>query len=100
MLAACVPAFFTLTLALETVTRWAGVEGRGRRLLVPPPLPVVETTAREVNGLRYSVAGSVEQCWAAELPCAPFDLPGDVTLSDPARGLRGGFVRAAAAADR
>ncbi|HEX8148871.1 MAG TPA: hypothetical protein VF591_16935 [Pyrinomonadaceae bacterium] len=93
---ACGLAFFTLTLALEAGTRvGAGVEGRFRRLLVPPPLPEASTAPREVNGLRYSVPAEWEQCWAAELPCAPRDLPPEVTLRDPARGPGGGFVRAA-----
>jgi hypothetical protein len=66
--------------------------GRVSRLLVPPALPEAATEAREVNGLRYSVATG-RQCWAAELPCAERELPRDVTLRDPARGLSAGFVR-------
>jgi hypothetical protein len=62
---------------------------------VPPPLPGALTAPHEVNGLRYSVPLELEQCWAAELPCAPRDLPGDVTLRDPARGLGAGFAHAA-----
>jgi len=98
---ACGLLFSTLTLALEAGTRvGAGVEGRFRRLLVPPPLPGAATAAREVNGLRYVVPSAGEQCRAAELPCAQSDLPGDVGLRDPARGPGAGFVRAAGAPDR
>jgi hypothetical protein len=101
LLTACGLLFFTLTLAVEAGTRvGAGVEGRFRRLLVPPPLPGVATAAREVNGLGYVVPSVGEQCWAAELPCAQSDLPGDVTLRDPARGPGAGFVHAAGAPDR
>lgn len=92
--AACGLVFFTLTLAIEAGTHiGAGVEGRGRRLLLPPPLPAAVTAQREGNGLRYVVALELDQCWAAELPCAPADLSGDVTLRDPARGPGAGFVR-------
>jgi len=63
-------------------------------------LPEAMAVPREVNGLRYVVPAVGEQCWALELPCAPFDMPGDVTLRDPARGLRGGFVRAAPTPNR
>lgn len=101
LLTTCGLLFLTLTLALEAGTRVGeGVEGRWRRLLVPPPLPAVATTAREVNGLGYVVPSDGEQCWAAELPCAQSDLPGDVTLRDAARGPGGGFVHAAGAPNR
>lgn len=101
MMAACGLLFFTMTLALETVTRvGAGVEGRFRRLLVPPPLPVALTEPRAENGFRYVIAADREQCWGAEVPCAQDDLGGGVALRDPARGLRGGFVRSAAAPNR
>jgi hypothetical protein len=101
LLTACGLLLFTLTFALEAGTRvGAGVEGRFRRLLLPPALPAVATAAREVNGLRYFVPSAGEQCWAAELPCAPFNLKADVTLRDPARGPRAGFVHAAAAPNR
>jgi hypothetical protein len=101
LLTACGIFFFTSTLALEAGTRvGAGVEGRFRRLLVPPPLPEAATTARAGNGLRYVVPSDGEQCWAAELPCAQSDLPGDVTLRDPARGPQAGFVHAAGAPNR
>jgi hypothetical protein len=92
--AACGLVFFTLTLALEAGTRvGAGVEGRVRRLLVPPPLPEAVLVPHESNGLKYSVPVELEQCWAAELPCAPRDLPGEVTLRDPAGGLAAGFQK-------
>lgn len=101
LMTACGLIFFTMTLALETGTRvGAGVEGRFRRLLLPPALPVAATMPREVNGLKYFVPASGEQCWAAELPCAPPDRPGDVTLREPVRGLRGGFVRTAQTPNR
>lgn len=101
LLTICGVSFLTLTIALEAGTRvGAGVEGRFRRWLVPPPLPAVATTARELNGLRYFVPSDGEQCWAAELPCVPLDLPGDVRLRDPARGPQAGFVHAARAPDR
>lgn len=93
LLTACGLVFFTLGLAPRD-----GAEGRLRRLLLPPALPEAATEAREVNGLRY-VVPSARQCWAAELPCAELGL-GDVTLRDPARGLRGGFIHAAPAPDR
>jgi hypothetical protein len=99
--AACGLVFFTLTVAIEAGTHiGAGVEGRGRRLLVPPRLPEAAAAPREANGLKYVVASELDQCWAAELPCAPSDLTGDVTLRDPARGPGAGFVRAAPAPDR
>ncbi len=101
LLTVCGLLLFMLTVALEAGTRvGAGVEGRGRRLLVPPPLPGVATTAREVNGLRYFVPSVGEQCWAAELPCVSSELPGDVMLRDPARGPAAGFVHAAGAPHR
>ena len=101
LLTACGLIFFTLTAVLEAGTRvGAGVEGRFRRLLLPPVLPEAAPVPREVNGLTYFVPSVGEQCWAAELPCAQTDLPGDVTLREPARGLRGGFVHAAPAPSR
>lgn len=101
LLTACGLLFFMMTIALEAGTRvGAGVEGLSMRLVVPPPLPAVATTARAVNGLGYVVPSDGEQCWAAELPCAQSDLPGDVTLRDAARGPGGGFVHAAGAPNR
>lgn len=101
LLTACGLLFLTLTLALEAGTRVGeGVESGWRRLLVPPPLPAVATMAREVNGLGYVVPSVGEQCWAAELPCAQSDLPGDVSLRDAARGPGGGFVHARGAPNR
>jgi hypothetical protein len=101
LLTACGLIFFTMTLALEAGTRvGAGVEGRFRRLLLPPTLPEAAPAPREVNGLRYFVPSFGEQCWAAELPCAQSELPGDVMLREPARGLRGGFVHARPRPDR
>jgi hypothetical protein len=97
MLTACGLLFFTMTVALETFTRvGAGVEGRFKRLLLAPPLPVALTEPREEHGLKYLIPLDREQCWGAELPCTEIELRGGVTLRDPARGLRGGFVRAAA----
>jgi hypothetical protein len=94
LLTACGLLLFTLTVAIEAGTYiGAGVEGRFRRLLVPPPLPEAVLSTREVNGLRYSVTVESEQCWAAAVPCAPSELPEDMTLRDPARGLGAGFVR-------
>ena len=93
LLTACGLVFFTLTIAIEAGTHiGAGVEGRARRLLLPPPLPEASAAPREANGFRYFVASEMEQCWAAELPCAGNELP-DVTLRDPARGLGGGFQK-------
>ncbi|MFL6253611.1 MAG: hypothetical protein ACJ74T_01175, partial [Pyrinomonadaceae bacterium] len=93
LLTACGLIFFTMTLALEAGARAGeGVEGRFRRLLLPPALPEAAPVAREVNGLRYFVPSFGELCWATELPCAQTELPRDVTLRDPERGLRGGFV--------
>ncbi|MBV9925959.1 MAG: hypothetical protein JOZ96_13155 [Acidobacteria bacterium] len=101
LLLACGLFFFATTAALETFTRvGAGVEGRFRRMLLPPPLPAVATAAREENGLRYFVPVGGPQCWGAELPCAELELRGGVRLCDAGRGLRGGFVRAEAAPDR
>ena len=101
LLTACGLIFFALTFVLEAGTRvGAGVEGRFRRLLLPPALPEMSVRPRELDGFSYVVPAIGEQCWAAELPCAPFELHGDVTLRDPARGLRGGFVHAAPTPDR
>jgi hypothetical protein len=101
VLAACGLCLFTTTFAVETFTRvGAGVEGRFRRLLLPPALPATATAPREENGLRYFVPVEGEQCWAAELPCAEAELKGGVALREPARGLRDGFVRAQAAPGR
>lgn len=86
--------FFVKTFEIsERVQRPKG-EGL-QRLLLPPALPVGVTLPREVNGLRYVVPASGGLCWAAELPCAAEVLPENVTLRDPARGLRAGFVCAA-----
>ena len=94
LLTACGLLYFALTFALGAETRMeAGVEGHFRGLLLPPTLPEAAPLTRELNGLKYVVPAIGEQCWALELPCAPFELPGDVTLRDPARGLRGGFTR-------
>lgn len=93
LLTACGLVLFTLTIVLETSTRvGAGVEGRVRRLLIPPLLPEAVLSPREVNGLKYTIPADWEQCWASALPCAGRDLPGDVTLRDPARGLGAGFI--------
>jgi hypothetical protein len=101
LLTACGLFFLTMTLILEAGTRvGTGVEGRFRRLLLPPALPSAALVQHEANGFRYFVPVVGDQCWAAELPCLPGDLPDDVMLREPARGLRGGFVRAAPTPDR
>ena len=85
MLAACGLLFFVMAFARE--------EGHLSRLLLPPAMQAAATTTREAKGFRYALPVSGGQCWAAELPCAELELPADVTLRDPARGLRGGFTR-------
>ncbi|HEX7316881.1 MAG TPA: hypothetical protein VF297_23470 [Pyrinomonadaceae bacterium] len=97
MLTVCGLFFFVMALTVEAGAR---VEGGPGWLLLPPRMQGALTTTHEVNGLKYLVPASGEQCWAAELPCAPRELPGDVTLRDPARGPRAGFVRTATAPNR
>jgi hypothetical protein len=69
-------------------------EARLWRLLLPPALPKAAVMPRETNGLKYFVPAAGTQCWAAELPCTPYEPPDDVTLRDPARGLDTGFAHA------
>lgn len=90
MLTACGLFFFVTAFAPGTGARGEGSLGR---LLLPPAMRAAATAAREAKGFRYAVPVSGGQCWAAELPCAELELPADVTLRDPARGLRGGFTR-------
>ena len=90
MLTACGLFFFVLAFAPGT---GSGEEGRLGRLLLPPAMQAAATATREAKGFRYALPASGGQCWAAELPCAELELPADVTLRDPARGLRGGFTR-------
>lgn len=90
MLAACGLLFFAASFAFEAGAR---IEQRAGRLLLPPAMQAAATTTREANGFKYAVPVSGGQCWATEPPCAELELPADVTLRDPARGLRGGFVR-------
>ena len=67
---------------------------RFARLLLPPRLPEAATTPHDVNGLKYVTPSAGEQCWAAQLPCAPDVLPDDIAPRDQTRGISSGFVRA------
>ncbi len=91
---ACGLLFFALNLAYQAGSpSVGGLRGGLRMLVVPPRLPAAGAVAREANGFRYFVPAESEQCWGAEPPCAPGELwSRDVTLRDPARGPRGGFV--------
>jgi hypothetical protein len=61
-------------------------------LLTPPGLKDIEVTVERINDIEYFKPKVGEQCWAAELPCAPNKLPGEVRLRDAARGIGGGFA--------
>ena len=59
----------------------------------PPPLPTAVVAIQEVNGIPYAITQDDKgQCWSAQLPCVK-SIHSDVSLRNPALGLKGGFVR-------
>jgi hypothetical protein len=68
-----------------------------RQILLPLPLREQVVVQRQVNGIVHfvPVGRSPEDkalCWGTPLPCA-FEIPPQVYLRDPQRGLAGGFIR-------
>ena len=92
-------AFLALQFFVKTFEVSGAVAARPKgerfwRLLLPPALPKAALTPRETGGLKYFAPSDGEQCWDSELPCTPYEPSGDVTLRDPARGVRAGFAHA------
>ncbi|MEB3292475.1 MAG: hypothetical protein VKJ24_04890 [Synechococcales bacterium] len=71
-------------------------------LLPPPMYSRTAIVQRQVNGIPYAAprTGDIadgdpekkDMCWATPIPCA-YEIPQDVFLRDPERGLDGGFER-------
>jgi hypothetical protein len=65
-----------------------------------PPMRNTQIIQRQIHGITYSApkSGDIpntqdkDMCWSAELPCA-YEIPGDVYLREPERGIAGGFRR-------
>jgi hypothetical protein len=88
-------AFLSLRFVVKTFEMGDKVERPSEerlwRLLLPPALPKATVTIRETGHLKYFAPAAGTQCWAAELPCTPYEPPDDIELRDPARGLGAGF---------
>jgi hypothetical protein len=85
--------------AIQTAPGWVSavvltiVLSRGAQsLFLPPPLPQVEVTEKQVNDLTYLSPQGKDLCWATRVPCA-FTVAPDVKLRNPDRGIDAGFVR-------
>ncbi|MEO0541402.1 MAG: hypothetical protein AAFZ80_11140 [Cyanobacteria bacterium P01_A01_bin.105] len=66
----------------------------GNHWLIPPELPEARVTAAENNDIDYLHPTYADQCWGAEIPCAPGPLSASkVELLDPEQGIAGGFMR-------
>ena len=63
------------------------------RWLVPPELPEARVTIEQINDITYALPTYADQCWGADLPCAPGPLKSDIQLMAPDEGIAGGFVR-------
>lgn len=72
----------SLTIASSSITR----------LVLPPPLKQVPLIQKQVNDIIYLSPEGEEVCWGTGLPCA-FEVPDDVQLRHPTRGVAAGFVR-------
>ncbi|MBE9030710.1 hypothetical protein IQ266_13315 [filamentous cyanobacterium LEGE 11480] len=85
---------------------------QGANAIVPPPMMQSAMTQKVTNTIAYAspqsgdLAISIEnagvyqsddldRCWAVAIPCA-YNIPDDVQLRDPARGIGAGFVRRSA----
>ncbi|MBD2325662.1 hypothetical protein [Alkalinema sp. FACHB-956] len=75
----------------------------GWQILLPPQIRNdSQIVVQQTNGIIYFApkSGDIvdgpdknkDMCWAAPLPCA-YEIPDDVYLRDPQRGIAGGFVR-------
>ncbi len=69
-------------------------------IVFAPPMRNTQIVQRQIHGITYSApkSGDIpntqdkDMCWSAELPCA-YEIPGDVYLREPERGIAGGFRR-------
>ncbi len=70
------------------------------RILLPPPLPAIESATAQINNLEYNYPTDSEGCWAIALPCIQEGvtpqkgsvLEDNLMLRDPERGLSAGFM--------
>lgn len=70
------------------------------RILLPPPLPVIESATAQINNLEYNYPTDSEGCWAIALPCIQEGvtpqkgsvLEANLMMRDPERGLSAGFM--------
>jgi hypothetical protein len=68
----------------------------GTGIFLPPQLRTPRAVVpSRLDGFLLWTPADGDQCWAAELPCAPSLPKFSVRLRDPAHGFAGGFERAA-----
>lgn len=82
---------FALTNQPPHSSPFASNEEEGPALFMPPRLPAAVVVPRRVNDIDFYLPIEGDQCWAAQLPCAPGLFSADVVLRDPVRGIAAGF---------